>query len=355
MEKIIVLQFACTVAGDEAEAKLARQLPRVVGRKLQASGVVAVEFLSLRDTVEGTVYFVNSTDMPDTAALREIAAEQGARYVVFGRTGAGERITIDARLYDAEKDAVVFRKFVETYAGYTVDALDEIAWRALQHTEHREVDEERRVALFRRETASWEAFLYYLMAEDDRYGLEIGVVPPDLSLPVAAYIEALRIDPSMHDAERGLVRLLIEALERNLLSPEKVLETLSTVVDEFADMESAAQAFVYILLALERPVEAADEAMRSAQAMPWSPVLQKALADALAAQGRTAEAAESFAAWVEEHSSSDAWTLLAEWFAERDTLPGAAERAQAAERQAEECRRREQMQALPVVGDCSLN
>ncbi len=360
MQKILVLQFACTRSGDEAEAKLARQLPRTIGKKIQATDVADVDFLSLRDTVDGTVYFVNSTEVPDRAALREMAEAQGVGFVLFGKVGAGERITIDAQVYDAGSNEIVFRKFFETYAGYTIDALDEIAYRTVQLLATGTLAEEQRVAMFRRETGSWEAFLYFLMAEDDRYGLEHEIVPHDAELPVSAYVEALRIDPAMEEAELGLVRLLVDLAERNLVAPERVLETLSTVVDEFSGMETAAQAFVYFLLALERTMEAEDEARRAVEAMPQSSALQRALADVLVERGKVEEAVENFAGWTESHQSSENYGLLAEFFrmcAGYDVLPDAAAREKAALLRADECRRHEELQALPVVKDanCNLN
>ncbi len=360
MQKILVLQFACTHSGDEAEAKLARQLPRSIGKKIQAAEVAEVDFLSLRDTVDGAVYFVNSTEVPDRTALQEMAANQGVRFILFGKAGAGERITIDAQVYDAESNDIVFRKFFETYAGYTIDALDEIAYRTVQLLAIGTLAEEQRVAMFRRETASWEAFLYYLMAEDDRYGLEHEIIPHEVELPVSAYLEALRIDPTMEEAERGLVRLLVELAERNLVAHERVLETLSTVVDEFSGMETAAQAFVYFLLALGRVMEAEEEARRSVEAMPESAALHRALADVLLELGRTDEAVDAIADWTDAHPSSENYELLAEFFrmcAEVESVPDADAREKAAMARAEECRKHEELQALPVVSDanCHLN
>lgn len=360
MQTILVLQFACTTPGDEAEAKLARQFPLVIARKLRATGVMEPLFTSLRDTVDGVVHFVNSTYAPDLAALRDIAAERDVRYVLFGKTGAGERITIDAQLYDAQQEAVIFRKFFETYAGYTIDALDEIAWRTLQQVHTGELAEEQRVALFQRETASWEAFLYYLMAEDDYYGLQHGIVPPDLMLPVQAYLEALAIDPTMEEAERGLVVLLIEALERKLLPVEQVLETLSTVVDRFPGTAVAAQMFVSLLLALERWTEAEAEARRALETSPQAVVLYRLLSDVLMIQGRFGEAEETLRSAADTHATEEFFTILAEFYArcaDDDLLPGAEEKAQEARTRAGELHRREEMTALPVMTarDCSLN
>jgi TolB-like protein len=360
MQNILVLQFACTVAGDEAEAKLARQFPLVIAGKLRATGVVETLFISLRDTVDGVVHFVNSTYTPDLAALREIAAGQGVRYVLFGKTGAGERITIDAQLYDAEQEAIVFRKFFETYAGYTIDALDEIAWRTLQQVYTGTLAEEQRIALFRRETASWEAFLYYLMAEDDYYGLQNGIIPPDLMLPVNAYIEAMKIDPTMQDAERGLAVLLIEAIERKLMPPERILETLTTVVDNFPGTAVIAQILVSLLLAMERLTEAAAEARRALETSPQSVALHRLLSDILVVEGRTGEAEQLLRNAADQYATADFLTLLADFYRmcrEENLLPRAAEEEHRARTRAEEIRRREDMASLPVMTDreCSLN
>lgn len=360
MQNILVLQFACTVPGDEAEAKLARQFPLVIAGKLRATGVVETLFTSLRDTVDGVVHFVNSTYTPDLAALKEIAAEQGVRYVLFGKTGAGERITIDAQLYDAEREAVVFRKFFETYAGYTIDALDEIAWRTLQQVYTGELAEEQRIALFRRETASWEAFLYYLMAEDDYYGLQHGVIPPDLMLPVNAYIEAMKIDPTMQEAERGLAVLLIEAIEQKLLPPDQVLETLSTVVDTFPGTAVTAHILVTLLFAMERFSEAAAAARRALETSPQSAALHRLLSDTLLMEEKLDEAEQLLRTAAETHETPELLMVLADFYQfcrEENLLPHAAEEERRARDRAAEIRRREEVTSLPVMTDrdCSLN
>src|SRR5688500_8212489 len=91
---ILMLQFAAQHEGEEAEAKLARQVPRQIGRKLGLTDRFDARFLSFRDrTAAGDTIFVNSTRLPDVEALAEIAAHHGIRYILTGKIGVGERIT----------------------------------------------------------------------------------------------------------------------------------------------------------------------------------------------------------------------------------------------------------------------
>lgn len=360
MEKVLVLQYACTTSGDEAEAKLARQLPRAIGRKLHATEVLHANFLALRYAVEDVLQFVNVTDMPAKEELRDIAADNSVRFVLFGKVGAKERITIDGQLYDAEQDAVVFRKFFETYAGYTIDALDEIAYRVATHVYTKELSPEQRVELFKRDTTSWEAYLYYLMAEDDRYGLSVGVIPPEPLLAVSAYTEALRIDPTMTAAERGLVVFLTEAVREDILVGEKAIEVLRAVADEFPTMEIAAQAVVYFLVAADRLHEAEAKAREYLQKNEDSPVLIKLLSTVLAEQGNSANAEQLLRAAAEKYDSALYYDILVEFY--NDHIEGgiilqAEEHARVAQRKADDARAREALAALPVLKDdhCSLN
>lgn len=360
MEKVLVLQYACTTSGDEAEAKLARQLPRAIGRKLHATELLHTNFLALRYAVEDTLRFVNVTETPVKEELRDIAADNDVRFVLFGKVGAKERITIDAQLYDAEQDAIVFRKFFETYAGYTIDALDEIAYRVATHVCAKELLPEQRVALFQRDTTSWEAYLYYLMAEDDRYGLGVGVVPPEPSLAISAYTEALRTDPTMTAAEAGLVAFLVDADQKDLLPTDIAIEALRTIAKESPAMETIAQGLVYFLLATGKLQEAETKAREYLQTMEHVPVLVKALSDALVQQGKTADAEQVVVDAAAHNNNSLFYDILAEFYndhAEDGLVPQAAERALAAQLKAEDARVRETLAALPVLKDdhCSLN
>lgn len=360
MEKVLVLQYACTTMGDEAEAKLARQLPRTIGAKLQATGLLRVQFLALRHAVDGVPHFMNTTTAPAKEDLKEIAADNDVRFVVFGKVGAKERITIDAQLYDAEQDAVVFRKFFETYAGYTVDALDEVAYRVAAQVHPEELSTEQRVALFKRDTTSWEAQLYYFMAEDDRYGLSVGVVPPEPVLALSAYTEALHTDPTMHAAEKALVAFLVDTVADNLVTSEKAIETLATLTEEVVGLETATQALVYFLLAADRLGEAEATARGYVQVHGNSPALVKALATVLVEQGNSTEAEHVLRHAAETYENAVYYDALAEFYSDHESVgvaEHADERAREAQRKADEIRAREALAALPVLKDdhCSLN
>lgn len=246
---LLILQFATGHANEEAEAKLARQIPRVIGRKLNLTERMDARFLSFRDKVIGEEVFINSTQLPEHEALDEIAGHHAIRYVMFGKFGVGERIKLEIHLYDAERRSEIFRKAFETYAAYTFDVFDEICVRTSQAVGI-ELEKKERVRLFQRDTLSWEAFLYYLLAEDDRYGLAIGVPPLDLSLPLNAYLESLRRDSDAEVIEASAVGFALEAMEAGSMGREAAESYLEKIAGAATEALAARQAL--FLLALER-------------------------------------------------------------------------------------------------------
>jgi hypothetical protein len=242
---ILILQFATGHPDEEAEAKLARQIPRVIGRKLNLTGRFDARFLSFRDRVIGEEVFVNSTQLPEHDALDEIAGHHRIRYVLFGRFGVGERITMEVHLYDAERRAAIFRKGFETYAAYTFDVFDEVCVRTAQAVGV-ELDKRERVRLFQRATTSWESFLYYLLAEDDRYGLAVGVPPLDFSLTQQAYLESLRHDPDAEEIEASAVAFALEGMAAEGIGREAAEEYLRQIAGTAPELLAARQALMYL-------------------------------------------------------------------------------------------------------------
>lgn len=226
---ILIIPFTCTVS-DEAEAKLARQIPRFIGKRLDASGKIDSRFLSLRENVGSGVVFRNSTVLPTPELLTEIAQTNGFQYVLYGQISAQERIKIDAKLFDVKHQRIIFQKLYDNYATYTFDALEEICYKLLQSLKL-ETTVKDRVKMFRRETISWEAFLYFLLAEDYRYGLSVGVMPMNLRQPVDAYLEAYRIDSTMIDAENGLLGYTIECYTKQLFDNRKFLYVINELLE----------------------------------------------------------------------------------------------------------------------------
>lgn len=246
---LLILQFSTQHVNEEAEAKLARQIPRYVGRKLNLTERFDARFLSFRDKVIGEEVFINSTHLPEHDALDEIAGHHGIRYVLYGKFGVGERIRMEVHLYDARRRTEIFRKAFETYAAYTFDVFDEISVRTAQAIGV-ELDKRERVRLFRRETTSWESFLYYLLAEDDRYGLAIGVPPLDYALPMSAYVESLKRDPEAEGIEASAVGFVIEAMEAGAIDRDAAALQLERIAGAAPEMTAARQALLF--LAAER-------------------------------------------------------------------------------------------------------
>jgi hypothetical protein len=245
---ILLLQFAAQHEGEEAEAKLARQIPRQIGRKLRLTDRFDARFLSFRDkTTAGDVVFVNSTGLPESEALAEIAAHHGIRYILTGKIGIGERITIEAHVYDAQRNGMIFRKGFDTYATYTFDVFDEICVRTAMAT-GQELSREERVAIFQRDTTEWEAFLYYLLAEDDRYGLSVGIPPADPSLAAQAFTAALERDPDFATAEQSATAYIIEALEAGILTTDQAEKHLAAIATAAPALLSARHALMFLSL-----------------------------------------------------------------------------------------------------------
>jgi hypothetical protein len=258
---ILLLQFAAQHEGEEAEAKLARQIPRQIGRKLRLTDRFDARFLSFRDrTAAGDIVFVNSTRLPDAEVLAEIAAHHGIRYILTGKIGVGERITIEAQLYDAQRNGMIFRKGFDTYATYTFDVFDEICVRVAQAI-GTELSREERVAVFQRDTTEWEAFLYYLLAEDDRYALSVGIPPGDPELAASAFAAALQRDPDFEAAEQSATAYILEGMEADVIAPARAEELLATIAAAAPSLLSARQALMFLTL------ERGDESAARAHAM----------------------------------------------------------------------------------------
>lgn len=258
---VLLVQFAVERAGDEAAAKLARQIPRALGRRLAGSGRFDVRTFIARDRDGDREVFVNSTTVPDPDALAALAGMHHARFVLAGRIGVGERIKMEVRVYDAGQGREVYAKGFDVYATYTFDSLEEITVRLAQIAGV-EMTREERVALLRRETESWEAYLYFLLAEDDRYGLSLGLVPDRPLVTLDAYAEALTIDAEFESAESGAVAYILEALEREAITEADADASLERIAELAPTLLPARLALLYRALAeddIERARGLADQ------------------------------------------------------------------------------------------------
>lgn len=226
---ILLLPFAVFQVGDEVSAKLSRQLSRMLGRDLEAalkSHGVNIRYLSSRGSdKEGKTGLVATAELPSPGDLETIARMYGADHCVSGRFGLSDKeILIEGRLFDVAKHQEVYAKRFETYPTYYFDAVEEFKLRIVQILGIQLTDEER-VVLFRRATDSWQAYLYFLLAEDDRYAATIGILPHDPRGVVTLYKEALSIDPTFAEAQRGLEHFLVLLIEHQRV-PQVEIELL---------------------------------------------------------------------------------------------------------------------------------
>jgi len=218
---ILFLPFASFVEGDEATAKLSRQIPRRLGAELEKAlkdHKVTTKFLSLRGTrADGAPGFAASSELPSTSDIITTGELYGATVALIGKLGFTEHnILFEARVIDIPKKSEVFAKRYETYPSYFFDAAEEVKLRITQALGI-ELSEEERIQLFRRITESWQAYLYFLLAEDDKYGLETGILPIEPYAALGYYKEALEIDPGFDAARLSMQHYIILLLQNEEL------------------------------------------------------------------------------------------------------------------------------------------
>jgi TolB-like protein len=288
-QTILTLPFVATESGNEAQAKLGRQLARIIGQKIQASEQVESHFMAMRETVNEKIVFVNTTQKPDFDDLQEIAKNAKERYILFGKVGTTNKVNVEACLYDAETGKLIFHKNFETFAGYMFDTMDEITIRVLEAMKI-ETNIDQRVQIFKRPSDSWEAFLYFMMAEDDRYGLSVGVEPIEPNLPISGYIEALTLDPDMKDAELGLITFIIDLLQFEQITAEQAAEHLTKLINLQPESEHALETLA-IVKVLEGKYDEAEAVLKNAlKKLPQSFAINSALAELYLENGHQDEA-----------------------------------------------------------------
>jgi hypothetical protein len=235
---LLVLPFA-VIQQDEVAAKLSRQLPRMIGADIEnAIGArLKARYLSSRGTdITGKSGLVASMDLPSPGDLETVTRMYGGDLVLTGKFGLSDReILIEGRYYDAAKKAEVYAKRFETYPTYYFDAVEEIKLRATQLL-NIELSDDERVALFSRATDSWQAYLYFLLAEDERYALTLGIPPQDHKGAITLYQEAAKVDPTFVQAKRGLEHLLVLLLENNIINQTQ-LEVMIKDLGDFVTPE----------------------------------------------------------------------------------------------------------------------
>jgi hypothetical protein len=246
MMTILLLPFAA-LHQDEATAKLCRQIPRLLGAELERAlgGLgVSTRFLSSRGTSEeGRSGLVASLELPAVSDLETTARMFGADLIVTGRFGLTDRnLILEARIYDAAKHLEVYAKHFETYPAYYFDSIEELKVRVVQ-TLGIELGERERVALMSRATESWEALLHYLLAEDERYALSLGIAVLQPMTTLDLFRDALRIDPEFTIARSAMEHYIVLLVESGL---EIDLRTLLATYEEALSPEfvQAMQEFV---------------------------------------------------------------------------------------------------------------
>jgi len=232
---ILLLPFAVFNEGDEVSAKLARQLPRMLGSEIErscASYDIAAKFLSARGSAQdGRPGLFSTIVLPELETLLQTGEMYGADLIIAGQLGLGDReLRLDMRIASRKKKAMVYAKHFETFPSYIFDALEEIKLRTTQLL-GLALGEEERVVLFQRATESWQALLFFLLAEDERYGLTIGIQPGDLLQPLELYRESLLVDPDFAEARSGLEHYLLMLLEL----PDFAVPRLNLVVKQYGD------------------------------------------------------------------------------------------------------------------------
>jgi hypothetical protein len=219
---ILLLPFASLVSGDEVSAKLARQIPRMIGADIDRACVkhnLSSRYLSSRGTApDGTPALVATTDLPTGGDMNAQGEMYQAELVITGRVGLSDTgILLEVHIYDVKQKEERFAKRFETFPSYFFDCVEEVKVRITQLCRV-DLAEEERLELFRRATESWQAYLYYLLAEDERYGLTIGVIPKDALAPLVLYHEALTTDRTFERAALGLQHYIILLLESDYAS-----------------------------------------------------------------------------------------------------------------------------------------
>lgn len=229
---ILLLPLAVFSEGDEIAAKLGRQIPRMLGRQIEeafAGGATPISgrFLAARgSTIEGKAGFVATHSIPDTADLETFARMYGGDALVAGKFGLDARqIFLEASIYSEQKRKVVFVKRYEIYTSYIFDALEEVKLKVVQ-TLGVVPEEDERIRLFRRPTESWQALLYYLLAEDERYSLQNGMPPAEIFEPLKLYREALAVDPDFTIARQAMEHYVLEVIEQGSVPAVLLRKTL---------------------------------------------------------------------------------------------------------------------------------
>jgi hypothetical protein len=235
--RLLLTPFATFTAGDEPSAKLARQLPRMIGRDVEracAKHGLTAKYLSARGTTaSGIPGLVATTELPSAKETENLAEMYGADLTLTGRFGLSDTaLIIEGRLFRTSDKQEVYAKRFETYPTYYFDAVEEIKTRIVQSLGI-ELDEKERAELFTRVTESWQAYLFFLLAEDERYGISIGIVPGDILQPLELYRHAIETDSQFEEARTAMqhyVILLIEQDSANALPLVLALKSMNTIV-----------------------------------------------------------------------------------------------------------------------------
>jgi len=227
LNSIMMLQFACQNSGTEAEARLARQIPRYIGTKLFRSGLFEPSFYALRNQQNNV--FINATEPPPLDIIDNIAQSNSTPYLLFGKVGIAEKLKFEFNFYDAKFGKIVLKKGVETYPTYIFDSLDELCLKIINYCEL-QLTREQRMSLFMRDTLVWEAFLYYLFAEDERYAYSVGIELKEPEKTISHFLEALRFDPDFELAQQACSDFISLLYSHKTISAQKATGYLQNII-----------------------------------------------------------------------------------------------------------------------------
>lgn len=219
---ILCLQFSC-LTQDEAQSRLSRQIPRYISRKLSLSNKFNSSFFSFKGEINSVECFLNTSTSPTIDIIDEIANNHSTPYVLYGKFGIEDKLKIEIYLYDAKICKIVYKNAIDVYPTYLFDSLDELCSKIVSIAGFI-LEKEDRMSLFSRDTLNWDAFLYYILAEDDRYAYTIGIKIPSFENTISLYFESLKIDCEFELSEKACIAFITDLYIKEKISYQRTLE-----------------------------------------------------------------------------------------------------------------------------------
>ncbi len=291
--RLVILAFAfmpTAVPNQPAfQGIISREIPREIGRRLDAAADLETRFYAVRSVVGGRPRFAVSPRMGTAEEVRYAAREIGGAYAFDGLVSVTERLRFRVRLQDVGSGKLLWQKEYEAPTARAAPLLEQAARDLLSALPPSVLGEAMRTPKPTHQPG-WDALLAYMEAEDLAFSLESRVYSGGLGPIFDRYLAACQQDPAWDPPADHLIALAQAVLERPVGPAEVPLGALER-------------------LARIRP-DAASQA---------------ALARGLAAAGRTSEAE---AAWRRSVAIDPAfiegWLNVAEGRRVRGDFRGAA-------------------------------